>query len=182
MSKNAPAREQGEHPAGELEIAEDIDFQRRTWTVQRIGWVGIALIALASLLGLFGPGLLGRSVAGDRQSSLWMEYSRFERSKGEAMLRIYLGPLSAPENKARLWVSREYLDGVQLRQVTPEPESVEAGPDRMTFVFRLSDPGRPTAVTFYVEPEKVGRLPGRVGLADEQPINFSQFIYPYRRG
>ena len=42
--------------AGDLEIVEDLSFQRREWRVQRGGWVVMAVLILLALLGLTGRG------------------------------------------------------------------------------------------------------------------------------
>jgi hypothetical protein len=39
---------------GDVEINQDLDFQRRCWTVQRIGWIVMAVLVLSALLGVFG--------------------------------------------------------------------------------------------------------------------------------
>jgi hypothetical protein len=65
-----------------------------------------------------------------------------------------------------------------LQTVTPEPDSVEAGPDGFTYVFKVNDPTRPTSVTFHLQPETIGRLEGRVALDGGEPVDFEQFVYP----
>lgn len=42
----------------QLEVGEDVKFQNRWWVFERIAWVFMALLLLAALLGLLGPGLL----------------------------------------------------------------------------------------------------------------------------
>lgn len=37
---------------GALEISQDLDFQRRTWVVEQVGWGVMALVVLAALLRL----------------------------------------------------------------------------------------------------------------------------------
>jgi hypothetical protein len=49
---------------GGLETSQDRDYQRRAWTRQWFGWLVIALILLAAIVGLFGSGLLSQTVAG----------------------------------------------------------------------------------------------------------------------
>ncbi len=93
-------------------------------------------------------------------------------------LRVRLDGAATEGKEARLWLSREYLENVQLRKVTPEPERVEAGPERLTYVFEVSEPGKPTAVTFNLIPDKVGPLEGRVGLQSGRSLGFWQFVYP----
>src|SRR3712207_4138009 len=43
---------------GDLEVAEDLTFQRREWAAQRVGWVLLALVIAAALAGLLGRGPL----------------------------------------------------------------------------------------------------------------------------
>jgi hypothetical protein len=166
---------------GEMEVGQDLEFQRRSWWWQRVGWALMVLTLVAALLGLFGSGgLLAAAEAGGRGSALWVEYNRFGRLDAEdTTLRVHLEQGAASGGGlVRLWLSREYLEGVVIRTITPEPESVEAGPDRFTYVFRASDPSRPVVLTFHLEPDRMGRLPGQIGLEGGQTISFSQFIYP----
>lgn len=163
---------------GELEISQDLAFQRRSWAVQRAGWAGMVLLLLAALLGLLGPGPLARAAAGDRAGVLWVEYHRFERYKASATLRVHLGARPWPEGKARVQVSRKYLEGLQVEQVTPQPEGVEAGADSLTYIFRVSDPNRPTAITFSLKPEQIGWHEGRVRLDGGPALDFRQVVYP----
>ncbi len=41
---------------GDLEIDQDLAFERRQWSVQRVGWGVGALIIVAALLGCSAPG------------------------------------------------------------------------------------------------------------------------------
>ena len=49
---------------GDLEIEQDHDFQRRSWRLQRAGWIVLSLVLLAGLLGLFGSGPLAHATVG----------------------------------------------------------------------------------------------------------------------
>jgi hypothetical protein len=59
------------------EIDQDLEFQRRIWKLQRVAWAVMALVVLAAVLGLLGPGVLGMATAGGRSSPLWLEYDHF---------------------------------------------------------------------------------------------------------
>jgi hypothetical protein len=167
---------------GDLEVDQDLEFQRREWLAERIGWAVMALLVLAALLGLFGTGPLTRATAGDRAGPLWIEYERFNRLLAPSTLRVHLGAGAALGGEARVWLDRRYLESIQLQRVMPQPDGVEAAPDRMVFVFRVAEPDQPTAITFSFKPEHVGSLPGRAGLAgaapSDQPLRFRQFVYP----
>jgi hypothetical protein len=163
---------------GDLEINQDLQHQRLEWKIERVGWVVMALTLLAALAGLLGSGPLSSATAGERGSALWVEYNRLERYQGPAMLRVHMGPGAARDGKARLWLSREYVENIELRHIDPEPESVEAAPDRLIYTFNLPDPTRPTAVTYHFEANRFWRMPVGVGLDGGPELQFSQFFYP----
>lgn len=163
---------------GDLDIAQDLEFEHRSWKVQRFGWGLMTLIVLGAFLGLFGNGLLNNAKAGKEGDRLWLEYDRFGRLQKAFDLKIHLGANTGDGGQLRVWLSRNYLDNIEIRQITPEPEIVEAGPDGLIFVFRQSQPNQPTEVTFIVEPERPGSLVGKVKLTEGELINFSHFVYP----
>ena len=163
---------------GDLEITQDLAHERLEWRIERVGWIVMALVLLAALVGLLGSGPLSRATAGEEGSALWVEYNRFERHQAPAMLRVHLGPGAARDGKARLWLNREYVENIELHHIDPEPERVEVEHDRLIYTFNLPDPTRPTAVTYYLEANTYGRMPLRVGLDAGPQLNFSQFYYP----
>ncbi len=52
------------------------------------------------------------------------------------------------------------------QEVDPQPDTVEARPERLVYVFGAVEGSedRPTEVTFELEPDETGLLGGRVGL------------------
>ena len=163
---------------GDLEINQDLPFQQLSWKLQRIGWGVMALIVVAALAGLLGPGPLSNATAGEKDSMLWVEYNRFERYQSPVMLRIHLGPGAAQDGKARLSINRDYIENIELQHIDPEPESVEVGAQSTAYLFKVADPEKPTAITFHLEPNTRGWLPVRIGLPGAPPLSFRQFLYP----
>jgi hypothetical protein len=161
-----------------LEIGQDIDFQRRFWTIERIGWVVITLLIVAALLGLFGSGPLSNTNAGNQGSPLWLEYSRFGRFKAPTTLQVHIGERAKPKEVARIWLDHRYMEGVQVMQVTPEPQSVKTASDRLIYTFGVAKPNQPITVTFHLKLEKIGLLSGRAGLINGPSFDFGQFVYP----
>lgn len=138
----------------------------------------MAIVGLAALAGLLGPGPLSETTSGEQGGPLWLEYSRFGRFRAPLTLRVNLGPNTGQQGSVRVWLSRDYLESVQIEQVMPQPAQVEVGPERLTYVFPVSDPSRSTAVTFWLKTEQIGRQRGCVGLANASTLCFRQFIYP----
>jgi hypothetical protein len=56
MSESGPTSWAEVQRHGDLEIQEDLPFQRREWLVERVAWGVMALLIVAALLGLFGTG------------------------------------------------------------------------------------------------------------------------------
>jgi hypothetical protein len=163
---------------GDLEIDQDLRFQKRQWKVQRIAWVVGLLVLAAAVAGLFGSGPLSDGTAGEEGGPLWAEYQRFERNQGQSDLKVFLGPGAASGGEGRVWLGRDYLESIQIESVTPHPLRVEAGPDRYTYVFPVTHPQQGTAVVFRFRPAALGRQQGRLGLPGGTELKFGRFVYP----
>jgi hypothetical protein len=153
-----------------MDIDTDVKFQRRVWTVQRIGWSVIAAVIVAALIGLFGTGPVSRASA--QAPGLQLEYDRFGRLQRPMKLRCLVSE-TKPETQIAL--SREYLDSVHVVEITPPPVRAEAA--GAWLVYRFAGPA-PMAVTFNVKAEEFGNLTGAVRIPDGEAVSFRQFIYP----
>lgn len=119
---------QASERAGDLEISQDMAFEQRDWLFQRIGWTAMLLVALAALAGLFGPSPWTRLTAGQPGTALWVEYYRFDRVEAPTDLKINLGPSAGLDGakELRLWIDRDYTEGLNIEQISPEPDRYEA--------------------------------------------------------
>jgi hypothetical protein len=161
---------------GDLEVSQDLEHEKKFWRVQRIGWIVLGLVWLAGLAGLFGSGLVSKATASG--PDLRLEYERFVRYTAPQELTLHLGPAATARPKVRLWVDRQYLESQQIESVVPEPESVEAGPDRMVFIFSMAQPGAPTSITVRLQTQRIGSAEGRVGVEGGGSLDFHQVVYP----
>ena len=168
----------GVERVGDLEISQDTAFQRREWGVQRVGWVVWLAVIVAALVGLMGEGPLSAATAGVQDDPLRVQYHRFVRHAAPRTLEIELQPGTVQGRQARVWINREYLEGLQIQDITPEPSSVEAASDKVIYVFDLDEKGERTTMLFDLEHESMGRKLARVGLGDRQVVSFTQFVYP----
>lgn len=153
-----------------MEINGDIEFQRRVWFVQRVGWFAIVILTIAAILGFFGNGWLSRASA--QGGGLRIEYERFARYQTPTKLRLLL---SDAGETTQVEFSRRYLDSVQVEQITPEPNAVESIGEWL--IYRFSGP-RTDAVTFHLTPDEFGNLSGSVKISGGNPVVFNQFVYP----
>jgi hypothetical protein len=167
----------GTRRATALPIDEDLAFVRRSWRLQRAGWVAMGTILVLAVAGVLGSGPLSRRSV-TLPGLLRVDYHRFARYEAPQTLTVRLEPAAAgPE--ARLWVDRRYLEDVRLESVTPPPSRVEAAADRLVFVFPLRRAGEPATISFALQAARIGTTAGRVGLDGAEGVaTFRQLVYP----
>lgn len=159
----------------ELQLEEPEVAGPRTAALQRGAWVVFALIALAALAGLIGPGPLSSATATDPSGLVQLDYDRFTRNQGDTSMELQVAP--AQPDVAEVWISTEFLSGVQVQQVRPEPDTWTAanGGDVLTFLVDGTDP---VTVEMQVRPDHIGLLRGAIGVPGGEPVEFWQFGYP----
>src|SRR5688572_30405360 len=135
---------------GDLQIDEDMEFEKKNWRVERISWVLLGLFILAGLAGLFGTGPLSYRTAGNRADDLWIEYPRISRNDSPEELRVHLGSGAGAGSQVRLALDRRYVESFQIEDIEPEPLAVEARKDELIYYFQRQGPEE-TTVTFHLK-------------------------------
>ncbi len=164
-----------------FDMGEDIAYQYREWTAQRIGWLVMALLVLAALLGLLGLGSMEPLASAYHEAhdgSIGVEYMRLERHHAPARLVVEVAPKAALDGEVRLWLDADCLASLGLQSIVPEPDSVELGAERITYVFPVSEENGPMEITFQYEHDGFWRQDVQLGLVDGAFLEFSQFIFP----
>ncbi|GBF04458.1 hypothetical protein DAERI_020055 [Deinococcus aerius] len=156
----------------DLQLEQDLAFQYRSWTWQRLGWVVMALLVVAAFLGLFGDGPLseGQRTAG---GEVTLAYQRFARVENQSPLRLVV---QVPGREVKITLSRDYADDVQVQTVTPQPDAMTSSPDGLSLTFQPERPG-PLPITLFVEPERPGVGRGKLSVDGAQVV-FRQWIWP----
>jgi hypothetical protein len=163
---------------GELEIGQDLKFQRRSWGVERAGWIIGAFILFAALLGLFGPGPLSKARAASPDRRLSVEYHKLEHYRAPVHLRIDIDSNAASNGQIQLWINRDYVEALDMEHIDPEPESVEINEERLVYLFKAQRPPATSKILFRFEPNKFGKTFARVGLVNGPELQFTQFYFP----
>ena len=161
----------------ELDIDEDMEYQRRAWRLQRIGWIAIGVLLFAALLGLFGQGPLSRSVAADPRNRITVEYDRIARYEAPFRLVIHHDALSDSPRTARLWIASDYARSLRIEEITPEADRTEVGADGLVYVFHVAG-HQPATITVTGTMQDVGWVHGRVGTGPSDAVAFRHFVFP----
>lgn len=164
---------------GRLEVEEHFEHQRTGWLVERIGWVGMAVIIVLGLAGVFGRGPVSWAAVSPPDARFAFRYERFTRHGSPTQLHVEFDHARAEDDTlARVWFDREYLDGLQLQSITPEPVDSESDGDRVTYSFRRADTSERAVVVFDVITDRIGRNAGIVGVPDAAGVAFRQLVFP----
>lgn len=163
-------------PRETVQVAEDMAFQKRTWAVERIAWVVMALLLVAALLGLFSVGPLSRTQAGSPEA-LRVNYERFQRYQAPSTMRLDLGPAAIAAGEASIHLGKALVEAVQIEQIRPEPREAAAVGGGLRLVFDVV-PEQPASIYFQIRPQKIGFIDGSIGLPDGTTVDIGQFVYP----
>ena len=158
---------------GDLQIDQDLAHARSNWRFQRVGWGVMALLAFAALAGLFGDGPLAKAQA--RSPGLQLDYDRFARHGAATKLELQVHPTQA---EARVWVERRFIEGHELRRITPEPDRMTTAGDSLWLTFAAVTPSRPLTITFDLQPIAMWQRHGSIGMEAGPSLEFTQFVYP----
>jgi len=169
----------GRHDEHLLDAGVDIDFQRREWTVQRIGWAAMALLVLAALLGLLGSaGPLATAEKTASDGSLAVSYQRLERHHAPGRFTVDVAPAFVEAGEVRLWLDADYVRVLEIQSIVPEPESVELGADRVIYAFTVREGSGSMEITFFYEHDGYWQQDAQLGLTNGVPVTFGQFVFP----
>lgn len=161
-----------------LEIDEDPAYHRREYRVQLVGRVVMALLLLASGLGLLGPGLASRATVRTPGGDVVVSYDRTARSGARTRLVVEAAPSLVTGGTLEVRLSRSLLTRMHLDEITPAPQEQRGDGRAVRYVFAI-DPARTAlAVRFDLTPVSSGWVRGTVRVGDARRARISQFVYP----
>lgn len=161
-----------------IQIEEDPAHQRREWRFERIGWVVMAILLAAGLLGLLGYGPLSRAQAGT-SGTLTVAYDRLQRASAPSEYHIRVAPRLARNGELRLRFDNALLEEIEMNSILPEPLHMRSGPGYTEFVFAMNTgEGPPTRLQFQFEPTTFGHVRGSVTADGAEPLVIDQIIFP----
>lgn len=173
---------------GSARTEGDTAFNRREWSIQRAAWAVMVLVLVAAAFGVFGRGAVSRATL--RADGLVVSYERFARHGASEQLTVTVMPqepraapapaaeLGQSRDRVRIWLSRQFVDDIEMVGVSPEVESSSASSERVTYEFLPPTATQPTVITFSFRPEGYWRKRLRVGVEGGPTVEARRFVYP----
>ncbi len=161
---------------GDLEIEENMTFQRRLWKVQRVVRAIALLILAIALAGGLGGGPLSHATASQGGSSI--EYERIAYRDTPQTYRLKVTRELAPSGKARVWFDRETLRRMKLTGIVPEPGGTTLADNRTIFEFDVEAEEGSFEILFEFSTDLAGMHRARFGIESGPTLEFRQLFLP----
>jgi hypothetical protein len=160
-----------------LQLSQHDAFQRREWRAERIGWVLMALLVVAALIGLLGgPGPLSWTTARGADGLLQVEYQRFSHLEADDLLTVRLAPDAITSDSVHVELAGSWMQSVDITGITPEPQEQITTPYGARLAF-ATEPGAELSVQIAFRADEMGTIDGGVRFEGET-VAFGQFVYP----
>ncbi|KGM52222.1 hypothetical protein N792_07845 [Lysobacter concretionis Ko07 = DSM 16239] len=151
---------------------------RAAWRVERVGWIIIALLLTATLLGAFGGGPISHARSGSTQA-LAVEYDRLLRSHAPTEYRFQAHPSVATGGVVRLRIDNVLMDLMEVDSIVPAPDAQMGGVGYTEFAFLMAASATsPISIVIRFRPATFGRYTGQVSVAGAAPLSIDHVVYP----
>lgn len=137
-----------------IAVGEDLAFQERWWTFERIAWSFFALVLLADVLGVFGAGWLAHMQVDDPSTAMRVHYDRVTRTGTPNSVAINFKPDAASNGTVKLIVSDSVVKSLGAQRVIPQPQTSAISAGSMIYTFPASE--IPGEVDFELQPAAPG--------------------------
>jgi hypothetical protein len=159
-----------------LEVSDSQAFQRREWRVQRLGWTAMALLVVAALIGLLGPGPLSSATAVTDDGLAQVEYQRFGHLEADDALTVVVAPAAVTDDSVDVELAADWVRSVDISSIVPEPQEQVATPYGLRLTV-AAEPGSRVTVQIAFRAMRVGVVDAGFRF-DGQTVPFQPFVYP----
>lgn len=164
---------------GQEPPADELDFHRKEWTIERVGWFLIALLVVAGLLGLLGrSGPLADAQVRTADGRVWLEYNRLTHRDTSARLHYTVDPALVQNGAVQVWLGGDFFHEAQVEQVSPTPASMVTEGDTVVLTFEVRSPTAPLQFFIHYSITPPGTLKGQTGVVGAGPLEFTTLVYP----
>ncbi len=171
-----PVEESVSKVNSEIEVGEDLDFQRKWWRFENAVWIIFSVIIVLDLCGVFGRGPVAKAERRAGDGSIDVKYERIERTESPSILTIRFGQSAIMDGKIKLYISESLVRGLGTQRIIPAPLATEVGNGGLTYTFLASKV--PASVDLALEPSGPGLYAFTIGVAGGEPVHAKVFVVP----
>jgi hypothetical protein len=175
-SFSQPVEESVSKVNNEIEVGEDLDFQRKWWRFENCVWVIFSVIIVLDLSGFFGRGPFAKAERRTADGTIDVRYERIERTESPSILSIRFGQTAIVDGKIRLYISESLVQELGTQRIVPAPLTSEVGNGGLTYTFLASKP--PASVDLALEPSGPGIFEFTIGVAGAEPLHAKVLVVP----
>ena len=150
---------------------------QREWRFERLGWGMLALILAAGVFGVFGDGVVATASSRSADGAVVLRYGRIIRRDAPAELELRLAAAPVADSVVVISLSEDYLGGMDVERVVPEPILVRASSGRVEHHLLRLAPPRPMVVRFSVRANAIGTRRAAFAV-DGRVLSFRQLVLP----
>lgn len=163
----------------DLEIAENMQAQRRLWKFQRVGRIVAVLILALSVAGVFGDGPLSSHVLESGGSSV--AYERITHRDAPQVFRFKVPIALAEAGKLQVAIASDTFARLRLEQIVPEPSTATLGPTGTVYQFDVTTAPASSGhveLSFAAEATQVGVHEEHFSIANGPTLALLQLVLP----
>ncbi len=153
-------------------------FQRRSWVLERIAWLGMLGLLLVGLAGGFGgAGWLAGAEATTPDGALRITYSRVQRQQSPTMFRV---EALRPDQQGRLELrlGRDLLDGWEVQSLLPQAAESRGDAQGLVLTYRLQGGGAAPVLLLMAQAVAPGIVQASIGTAEGAPVVLRILVWP----
>lgn len=172
----APVTQSAPRVNHEIEVGEDLEFQRKWWRFENLAWILFTLIIVLDMAGLFGRGPIAKAERHAADGTIDIKYERIERTDSPSILTIDFGPSAIHDGKIKLFISESLVKGLGTQRVVPAPTETTIGEGGLTYTFPASKP--PATVDLALQPSGPGIYHFKIAVTNAEPIQAKILVVP----
>jgi hypothetical protein len=158
----------------EFPVREDMAYQLKVWRFERVGWYGLVLLVILTLLGLFSRGPLSSRDVQSSDGRLGAKYEFFHRNGSNNAMILHLK--GTPGAVLEVELGGDWLEGFDVEALHPHPvRSASAGQGMKVWV--QADAEGKASLYLSLVSTGLGIYHSRIAMPGSA-VSFDQFIFP----